>query len=836
MAGNLPGDGVDLFTTVEFAVAFTRAMRRQKTAAHKPSLRTSLAIPKFLSARWARLRSLAAADYVDAAVLCTPLEDQPLADAVARALLFPEAKATDEKKIAVETPEELEDTPADDPLAALMGDMADLDLDFDALTNLDDLGDLLEEDDEEDLGAFDLFETLYSSADPVDRALGELVHHFGGPVELEASGIRTRPLVVVWVARQLLAAVGELTPILVLHGVTAGYGPDLARACTEPWELAGVLAGIADPGLQSHLDDLLLTGTARELGRTLAFLGPHPAMSARREAFSQAAMSRAVDLSGFAELVVGLGEWIDPPADLCAASLAVSARRTLDAAGWLESQFGIDLRPQLFEQWYAKQARPDLGLLAVVAVACPAWEQAVTDALPLEIERLEASPLAVDAVDPRLQDTLKLSKALIETELPAGADAARKLATEALTRVPEPTQFLPVLDAFIERIAPPHDVKRTVKAAIALGVPEEEVWDRLGKALEQLRMMVLADAHDADRFQRLVQRISGMPPDMMAQLCKVACESGNLEAMAALLAVDMGAACANLPAEAAADAVNYKGIGGGRNLLTQWFTHRRNLSTAVRDRIREAAKAALMNEAFHWMGRGEGSGEKGLIPQNRSRPFAAGDSLDALDLDNTLESIVASGKTLDQVTEEDLFAKDTARGRAAMAVLIDISGSMGGGELAVCAIAVLMLLGKLLPEEIALAVFESDTHVIKNFDDLQDLDTVADQVLDLEATGGTRIEAALGWATDQFAGVPEADVRVLFLLSDFAFFEGEQVLTSHGTKLSEQGAVLLAASHGYVHQRSLDLLLDAIGGEHLKIKDMNRLPGLLLEALANIGD
>lgn len=49
-----------------------------------------------------------------------------------------------------------------------------------------------------------------------------------------------------------------------------------------------------------------------------------------------------------------------------------------------------------------------------------------------------------------------------------------------------------------------------------------------------------------------------------------------------------------------------------------------------------------------------------------------------------------------------------------------------GGELAVCAIAVVMLLGKLLPEEVALAVFESDTHVLKGFPDSSDLDTVAD--------------------------------------------------------------------------------------------------------------
>jgi hypothetical protein len=161
---------------------------------------------------------------------------------------------------------------------------------------------------------------------------------------------------------------------------------------------------------------------------------------------------------------------------------------------------------------------------------------------------------------------------------------------------------------------------------------------------------------------------------------------------------------------------------------------------------------------------------------------------------------------------------------------------MSGGELAVCAIATVMLLGKLLPSEVALAVFESDTHVIKELTDEADLDAVADQVLELEATGGTRADAALTWAADQLDGVSQADVRVLFLLSDFAFFEGEQVLRARCERLAEHGARLLAASHGYVSRDVRSLMLETIGGELLEMKHLDRLPELLLQALTAIGD
>lgn len=140
---------------------------------------------------------------------------------------------------------------------------------------------------------------------------------------------------------------------------------------------------------------------------------------------------------------------------------------------------------------------------------------------------------------------------------------------------------------------------------------------------------------------------------------------------------------------------------------------------------------------------------------------------------------------------------------------------------------------RLLPEEVALAAFESDTHVIKALDEDVDLDRVADQVLELEATEGTRVDAALRWASEQLDAAHEAELRVLFLLSDFAFFEDDKVLRSRATALSDQGTKLLAASHGYVQDHTLSLLLETIG-ERLKLDSLERLPELMLAALTDL--
>ncbi len=52
-----------------------------------------------------------------------------------------------------------------------------------------------------------------------------------------------------------------------------------------------------------------------------------------------------------------------------------------------------------------------------------------------------------------------------------------------------------------------------------------------------------------------------------------------------------------------------------------------------------------------------------------------------------------------------------------------------------------MLLGRLAPQEIAIALFESDTYVVKGFGEKRDLDEVTNRLLELAATGGTRVDA-----------------------------------------------------------------------------------------------
>src|SRR5690349_11039904 len=89
---HLPGDTVTGTDPVAFSLEFVTRMRKRPGLSHVPSIRTAIAIPRFLTARAFRKRGLIPQDYLDAAVLNTPYEDQPAAFEVAREVLFPEDK------------------------------------------------------------------------------------------------------------------------------------------------------------------------------------------------------------------------------------------------------------------------------------------------------------------------------------------------------------------------------------------------------------------------------------------------------------------------------------------------------------------------------------------------------------------------------------------------------------------------------------------------------------------------------------------------------------------------------------------------------------------------
>jgi Mg-chelatase subunit ChlD len=852
---------------IEFSLAFVAALRKRTDLSQPPSLRTALAIPRFLSARLFRKGSLTARDFVEAAVYITPFEDQGAAFDVAREIVFPREK--------LPLDDAASDKPEDDDLDAVVVKNADPPagaandngpslLDDLAGMDLGDLGslDLAALDKALDaqtsaaveMKSLDLLSEMAASNDDEDKSTAALVNLFGGPAELEAEGVRDREAVDDLLLDRLKGRAGALTPEEAFHAGVAGFDEELlgedvddtpGGEVTLPWEKAGLLAHKGKDAIAELLDGALNEGDAHELGRMLAFLAPHKKRLGKSHgAFQKRALASARHLSDWAEMLDGLGAFVQPPKDLLASSAQENLPRALAAAEELEKAFNKTLKPTVFEEWAsAVTESPGLEFLLDCSVPCAKWDAMLDEAFQLEVrEDLdEAAQLATtEARAERVRAALPKGRRLRDTKSPKGAALAGELSTLALVAIQDRSRFLPLMDALVDAKLMPSDNARVVAAGLALGIDEAEIWARLSAPLEQLRYLIEARVQDVQRHIDIVGKVDFVPEEMLKELVFRCLDEQYgppfLLGIATLLAIALGPVSEMVPRELVEKALGYKGIGGGENLLVQWFEHRTTLHTDLRNRIKEIAKAALIDAAFAWVHKGTGSAEQGLVPQSRARPFRAGDEVDDLDLEATLDALVASGKSLDQMGDDDLFVTDKSSGRAGFGVLIDISGSMSGKDLAVCAIAVVMLLGKLKPEEIAIALFESNTHVVKRFHEKRDLDEVADTLLELNATGGTRVDQALRFIADEFDSETEHERRLLFLLSDFCFFEEERELMPLAQRIRDMDVGYLGASHGSVCQAPCNFLLRHLGGHSVKLSSMQKLPEVLLQALTVVGE
>ncbi|MGV9205063.1 MAG: VWA domain-containing protein [Promethearchaeia archaeon] len=192
------------------------------------------------------------------------------------------------------------------------------------------------------------------------------------------------------------------------------------------------------------------------------------------------------------------------------------------------------------------------------------------------------------------------------------------------------------------------------------------------------------------------------------------------------------------------------------------------------------------------------------------------------------------GKSLDMISTEDLLVRKTEKGRVSICFLLDISGSMSGQKLAACSIAVMVLIGSLRADEVAICFFESDTHVVKTFEDSRRLEDVADELLDLKARGGTQVQAALEWGAKELRRT-RTERKICFLLTDCAFSEKEQIIKKELEEyLNQRVQFILGVNTISYTQKYAKLILEETQGEIVHIMKIMDIPNVITEVLERL--
>lgn len=842
-AGDFIGNQVLAWTPLRFTVEFLKRLRaEQDKLANIPTVRQAIAMAKLMVTMYHRKASLLPLDFINAAVLTTPVEDQAIARRIATEILFPAerpARPAGPRAAAGGNPP-VKDLLAstDEFMADLLGDLASAGLDLDGGDGaVDVLDQAIQAIDDTTAFVDDLYARAARGESPASE-VATFFEHRGGFSELLLHGIASIPAAVEHARRAVQRDANTLSPREIQACGGMGLAGDVMANASNPWVTTTARFVARDPGFTRSLDEVLAGEDVAAAARTLDHLaraGFNPAVA---KDMVQRLVERARDLFDVAGIAKVTGSL--PPFDvprIVGATLARDPASTFATARALDAAHGSDTSGAAWDQWRAAHPSPTVPDLFQAQVPRDAWATALRDAVQQEIRRITAAREGTPAALARLARTLHdlgTSAAVAPCKVALDENAATT-GRQALDASGDTREFLDTLRDIVDGAVPVPD-QDALQAAMAKNVPVDAVLAIIGSTFDVLKRMYEQGGASYKRYASMLDKLPKLGYDQMEQLERIAVGGHDAKGMAALGLHDLGMAldiATRLGGSAVQAMAGSLTAGPGENLLLQWFTHRARIPKEVRDLVRRLTRDTLVTLALDLVARHRGTSEKGIVPSNQIRPYLDGDELDNVDIDATIENIIGAGKTPDMITSDDLLVTNTQKGRAALCFLLDISGSMSGEKLASCALCTVMVIGKLQPEEVAVALFESNTHVVKAFDQERELGEVADELLDLHARGGTRAQRALEWARGQLVD-NDAEYKACFMLTDCEFFEGEAISRELEPLGSNQVRFVLAV-HGAYNQQTCKRMLDTTRGELLPLTSYKRMPQAIAELLERIG-
>jgi len=627
----------------------------------------------------------------------------------------------------------------------------------------------------------------------------------------------------------------------IVSSIKLNWGQDILDQTKTPWIKATAQFCMKHPDFNKTLSQIMQHEDVGTVAKTSRYLKEAGIDKKIAEDLAKQLIKRAEVLMDIMEIsrVLGYIPQFDQNS-VFSNSLKSDIGTPFNISRSLDNQFGSSLTKGLFDMWAQQNPKPNLSDVYQAQTDISEWSKMFSDSVHRQLNDISKnhnSPaygmntLAENLMQMSKQAYFESSKASFQ--LNAGVAGLKALETSQTAE-----DFENILRSQVQ-FDIPLDTDTILKIGKQKGVPEQTILEILGGNYELLKLMFTKSVGNFNRLNSIINHLKSLNQTQMQELMQLALNNGNFQALGSLGHHNMGNAF-----KAAGDIGGGKAqqqlaeslsAGPGDNLLLQWFLHRHNIPGNVKNFVRNLVRSALIKIALNMISNQRGSGEKGLTPTNKLRIFIEGDDMDLIDVDASIENIVMQGKSLDLITSDDLLVHEIEKGRVSICFLLDISGSMSGMKLAACSIAVMVLIGSLLAEEVAICFFESNTHVVKEFGDEKDLEDVADELLDLKATGGTRVQAALKWGADQLEKT-NVEMKLCFLLTDCMFFEKEVPIKKElEAYVNQKVKFILGVNTRSYTKKYADWILEMTKGEIVYILNIPDIPKILTETLEKIG-
>ncbi|MFC1803715.1 hypothetical protein ACFL0D_07105 [Thermoproteota archaeon] len=179
-------------------------------------------------------------------------------------------------------------------------------------------------------------------------------------------------------------------------------------------------------------------------------------------------------------------------------------------------------------------------------------------------------------------------------------------------------------------------------------------------------------------------------------------------------------------------------------------------------------------------------------------PYQPGEDTDLIEEERSLENILDLGRSLNEIRWDDFFMRQRKKHKRHIVFILDISNTMfydleGLNSITYSVMSMVPLIWGLRREKYALTLYESNSHIVKDFYDEVNVMPILDNLISMMfcnttemekrycggftsmTWGGTVPGKSLQWAYDEITDVNDRSDRLVFIFSDFVLTQlGEE--------------------------------------------------------------
>ncbi|MHA1146863.1 MAG: VWA domain-containing protein [Promethearchaeota archaeon] len=818
----------------EFAVEFIRRLRNHPDVIQIPSSRQVLSIPRMILSRFYRNGSTTPNDFIEIATVTSFPDNQKLAKQIAFEVLFPNYR---------------KDLMASFFEGEIEEDELDLNrkLESDIRSELDQLQDLVDEIEMSNSVDADLILQMEQFIEELNQKRNEepfksALQFFNDDTDLYKEEIRSLQDLLEEAKNRLMQKINSLDPEDLKAANNLDLNDLIDQNSIRPWEQMTSKA-LNNQDITQDLQNIMDSGKFDDLIQSLKFLNETQALQKDYlQNLKDQLKNQINNLDQLFNAAKNLGETpnFDKNSVLQNSMQQNSFEHNYNLADSLDQYYGTDLRGQLLEE-YSKQSKNSqmnlsLESLTKSAMANKAWNDLFNQSLQNATKEAQSQQKPFEAfksLSHQMQQLMNSCSNMhcsqkISQQIP-------ELIQKTLQACKDSNELRNSVE-FLRNIGLQPKEEDIEKKGKELGMPEEEIFELIEPNYHLLKKLIDKNIQDFERISNLMAQIKDqLNQERIKELLRSALANDNREALGAIGHHDLEHALKMAEQIAGNEGqdkvINCLTAGSGENLLKQWFLHRKSIPPASKQKVQEIAKKMLIELAIYNARARIGSSLSGPIPINLVRPFTIGDDFDNVDLEATLMNILEKGKKLEHINYDDFFVFETAKGMRSCCFELDISGSMTGDKLAYMAICVTMLCYGMRKEEIAITFFESDTHILKEMDDKKDLEEVADELLSVEAKGGTRIQQALQWARKQFKEKSSSREKLNILFTDAELYDLKEAVEELRIMRSLGVDFVLVCPESSYNLKEAEKMVKIAGGQLLTISNWEEFPKLISEIL-----